>query len=301
MIDLVDERDAKRKSYECSKQLREEGKMALERPKYKDDELLGYLLQFWQENGKVPTAKDFDNNPKCPSSSTYQKHFGSWNKAIEIAGLSGYRVRVRILDNELLEYLIQFWKENGRAPTKMDFINNPKYPSPRTYQLCFGSWSKALKLVGLDVDSMIMKGIIENDQQKARLFELLVLKYHKGKAIDVSGDNCRNPVDGICPKGQIYDVKSSSLRHSKYFCFHLTQKGGVDFYYLGAFDKEYKTILHVWRIPGNFTDESFIIIGVDNCTYNFENMRKYEITDKFKDIFQYDKRLYDGYISLYEQ
>lgn len=32
-------------------------------------------------------------------------------------------------DDELLEYLKQFYEENGRTPVQKDFVNNPKYPT----------------------------------------------------------------------------------------------------------------------------------------------------------------------------
>ena len=50
-------------------------------------------------------------------------------------------------NEELLNYLIKFYKENGRPPAQNDFKNNHKYPSYKTYKRAFGSWSNALKLV----------------------------------------------------------------------------------------------------------------------------------------------------------
>lgn len=257
--------------------------------RYTEEELLEHLRQFYDDNGRVPVCNDFDSSHKYPSHKNYAACFGSWDKAIDIAGLLDKRkvIRDRYTDKKLLEYLIQFYKENERPPVRRDFIDNPtKYPGFYTYVRHFGGWSKALKLVELDVDSMVKKGIIKTCQQKARLFEMIILERPIMKGcIDISGDNFCSPVDGICPKGQIYDAKSIALLKDRCWPFDLNKRGKVDFYYLGAFDKDYKNLLYVWIIPEDFTDEDHIVIGIDSdYKYNIENMKKCEITDKFKDI-----------------
>lgn len=135
-----------------------------------------------------------------------------------------------------------------------------------------------------------MNGLPENSIQKGRLFELVVLKRLGDDAIDVSGDIFSGPFDGICPKGQIYDAKSSSLNRFGFWRFSLDKI--VDFYYLGAFDKDYIRLLHVWRIPGDFECD---YISIYEDTYNkhsgrtykhsIEDMREYEFTGKFIDKF----------------
>ncbi len=252
---------------------------------YADEELLGYLRQFHKETGRSPMVKDFNNSSRYPSYSTYICRFGSWSKAIEIAGLLNNRNTVRITDNELLGYLKQFHKDNGRPPMWNDFIDNSKYPSITTYRKRFGSWQKALKLVGLDVDAMVKKGILPSEYHKGRLFEMIVLEspIMKG-AIDLSGDNCNSPVDGICPKGEIYNAKSSGLVDGRYWVYNMDSiyRYKTEWFYLGGFDKDYKNLLHVWRIHVDFIDGNSLIIGLDNnYRFNIENMKEYEITDKF--------------------
>lgn len=55
--------------------------------KYTDDELLEYLKQFYEENGRIPTQIDFANNHDHPHYTTYHIRFGSWNRSLDIAGL----------------------------------------------------------------------------------------------------------------------------------------------------------------------------------------------------------------------
>lgn len=249
MIDLVEEPDIKKERKRSRK--------------YTDEELLEYLRNFEKDNGRIPAQLDFNNDPKYPGFNTYVTRFGSWNSAIKIAGLD-------INDEKMLEYLRNFEKENGRSPTRRDFINNPKYPGFNTYVRHFGSWSKSLKLVGLDIDSIIKKGILKTMQQKGRLFEICILGHFTEESIDVSGDNFMSPVDGICPKGHIYDTKSSAFIDDRYWMFHLDKREGVDFYYLGAFDKNFRKLLYVWRIPGNFIEAQRFYIGTNNnYTYKY--------------------------------
>ena len=117
--------------------------------------LLEFLRYFYYKEGRVPLLIEFDSNKKYPSPKVYMKVFGSWNRAITEAGLQprwgGKNAKI-FTDEELLKFLIQFYEENGRSPTREDFINNPKYPGFKTYVRCFGNWQKALKIVGLDID-----------------------------------------------------------------------------------------------------------------------------------------------------
>lgn len=54
---------------------------------YADNELLNYLKEFHDKNGKPPTHTDFTNNPRYPSFDTYRYRFGGWEKALKLAGL----------------------------------------------------------------------------------------------------------------------------------------------------------------------------------------------------------------------
>lgn len=55
-------------------------------PKYDDDYLLELLVLFTQENNQIPTSTDFRNG-LLPDISVYVRHFGSLQKARELAGV----------------------------------------------------------------------------------------------------------------------------------------------------------------------------------------------------------------------
>lgn len=54
-----------------------------------------------------------------------------------------------ITEEELLEFMRQFYKGNGRVPVENDFTNNYKYPSHATYVRVFGCWDSAIQMAGL--------------------------------------------------------------------------------------------------------------------------------------------------------
>lgn len=256
--------------------------------KYTDEQLLNYLRRFFEKKGRTPIEEEFVNNPEFPSFGTYQNRFGSWNCAIIKAGLDinfGGNKGNKYKDEEMISSLRKFSKEYRRVPTEEDLTDNPDYPSYITYLRHFGTWNNALKKAGLDRDTLIKKGILKDTRYKGRLFELYILEHFKKEsAIDLSGKNCNSPFDGICPNGMTYDAKSSSFNGSCWtFGFTNKEHEKIKWYYLGGFDKDYKNLLYILRIPGTFVDnDSYFNIGL-NCRYmyNLENMKEFDITDKF--------------------
>ncbi len=132
-----------------------------------------------KEKGRPPIKADLDSDHRYPTISIIDKFEGLNNLIIE-AGFNVNR-KNNLTNEELLGYLIQFFEENGRSPGQKDFDKNPKYPSYQQYVYRFGSWGKALKRVRMDITSMVRRGIIETDDQKARLAEILILDHFPEK------------------------------------------------------------------------------------------------------------------------
>ena len=55
---------------------------------WSDEELILALQVRVKELGYVPTTQMVEEDYKLPSAVTYQNHFGSWNNAVKIAGLT---------------------------------------------------------------------------------------------------------------------------------------------------------------------------------------------------------------------
>lgn len=190
-------------------------------------------------------------------------------------------------DEELLNYLRQFYKENGKIPTQRYFANNPEYPNFVTYVRRFGSWSNALKLVWINLDTMIKNGIIETTNQKARLAEIKVINHFGQHPVDLAGENQNSPCDGICPNGKTFDVKSSKFYKEGYWAFVANNKykEDIEIYYFLAFNEDWTKLEYGWRVPGEVVEKDYFRIGLNTgYEFNIENMKEYNITDKFKDI-----------------
>ena len=76
---------------------------------------------------------------------TIQRRFGSWFKALKLAGLQPSRSKIGITDEELFENLKSLWSSLGRQP-KYDEVKAPSSQfSAGTYEKRFGTWTKSLK------------------------------------------------------------------------------------------------------------------------------------------------------------
>lgn len=249
---------------------------------YTDEELLDYLNKFYEDNGKIPVQNDFKGNKNYPGFLVYIRRFGSWNNALKMVGFD-INCHTNTTNDELLGSLKRFYEENVRPPTYNDFSNNPKYPSIRPYITRFGSWTNALKLVGLDVDTIIKKGIVQTKYHKERFFELCIKYHFEKESVDLSGNNRLSSFDGICSNGKTYDAKSCGLINGRYFLYHFKnkEKEEIEYYYLGAFNKDYTELMYVWRVPGEIIEKDMLYIGLNrNYEYNVENMNEYNITDR---------------------
>ena len=60
--------------------------MELSMPKWTDDELRHFLLEFYKTDGRVPIQEDFCGDNGKPHYSAYYVHFGSWTNALKSVG-----------------------------------------------------------------------------------------------------------------------------------------------------------------------------------------------------------------------
>jgi hypothetical protein len=109
-----------------------------------DEELLEDLRRSAKTLGRETiTMAEYEEIGKTHPS-TIQRRFGSWPKALELAGLQPSRSKIGITDDELFENIKSLWISLGRQPR----YNEVKTPSSQfsagTYENRFGSWSKAL-------------------------------------------------------------------------------------------------------------------------------------------------------------
>lgn len=159
--------------------------------KYSDEELINYLINYYDEFDKVPTTRDIKNNPNYPTDETFRSHFGSWKEALKRANLYSLRKdkhlfdRKTYTDDELLKLLNEFTQEyilkHNELPTTEAIGNNKNMPS-RSMYLRFGGFVNALELLGYEVNptSKAMKNT-KQKENKTLLNELICVLNNYGK------------------------------------------------------------------------------------------------------------------------
>lgn len=116
---------------------------------YSREELLDSLRDLAERLGCAPRTDDVDDDPRTPSSSTYMRHFGSWLKALEAAGIQPGPTQTGYSCDELLDSLRMLARELGRAPTGREMSAREDLPHASTYWNRFGRWNAALRAAGL--------------------------------------------------------------------------------------------------------------------------------------------------------
>jgi hypothetical protein len=112
------------------------------------DYLIERLQALAARLGHTPTQQEVDADPYSPCRVTYAHRFGSWNAALEAAGLPLNRPSVPYDCEMLLETLRQLADRLGRAPVTRELVEHG-LPCQATYTVRFGSWEAALAQIGL--------------------------------------------------------------------------------------------------------------------------------------------------------
>jgi len=120
-----------------------------------DEELLQDLRRSADSIGRTTITMGEYSQVGKTHPSTIQRRFGSWTKALQLAGLQPSRSRIGIPNDELFENLRSLWSSLGRQPRDGEVKQpNSKYAAG-TYENRFGSWTKTLQAfvtwVNLDV------------------------------------------------------------------------------------------------------------------------------------------------------
>lgn len=128
-----------------------------------DQELLEELKRVSKELGKVPTVTECQQIKL--NVSRYQKRFGSWNKALELAGLPVRNARrCGITTEQYVDLLKNYTNKLGRVPSSKEI------QEARAIINRFGSWNKALKAAGLQQEVTYTKEkLIKIIKQKANV------------------------------------------------------------------------------------------------------------------------------------
>jgi predicted restriction endonuclease len=113
------------------------------RMRVSDQELINDLVRVAGILGKGSVSCPKYKEHGSYSHTTQSLRFGSWNKAIEAAGLA--ITHDAVSEEQLFENLLRLWEHYGRQPRRRELGIAPSTISQSPYTLRFGSWTAALK------------------------------------------------------------------------------------------------------------------------------------------------------------
>lgn len=109
-----------------------------------DQELLNDLKKVADSIGMDKVTKDkYDQKGKFHSG-TFERRFGTWNKALIKAGLKETAKR-NLSEEELFKNIEEVWIKLGRQPLYKEIEKPLSNYSSRPYEKRFGTWRKALE------------------------------------------------------------------------------------------------------------------------------------------------------------
>jgi hypothetical protein len=110
-----------------------------------DQDLLEDLKKIANKVGSDKlSSRDYDSSGGKYTSGTICARFGSWNKALEMAGLSLVHHR-DVSEAELFKNLEQVWLTIGKQPVFRQMKSPMSKYSTYQYETKFGTWRKALE------------------------------------------------------------------------------------------------------------------------------------------------------------
>ena len=109
-----------------------------------DDDIIADLIGVAKQiNKSALTISDYENHGKY-NSTTIMRHFGTWNHALELAGLQISNKQYSL--EELYDNLADIWMKLGKQPSRRDLNKIGSEISYKAYERKFGKWSTALKM-----------------------------------------------------------------------------------------------------------------------------------------------------------
>lgn len=102
--------------------------------------------------GHTPSKAECDQDDSMPSTYMYMRIFGSWNNAIQEAGLIAYKhVKPGTwTESRIITALQLKAQELGHKPRLYDIDQDESMPASETIKRVFGSWSEALNQAGFE-------------------------------------------------------------------------------------------------------------------------------------------------------
>lgn len=116
---------------------------------YSDEFILSQLRRCYEEHGNV-SMKTYSNAGYKPGRTLIAKQFGSWNKAVQAAGLDAVSNHSKQFSHEdIFQQLRECYEENDNFLSMDIYVASNRSPKVATIIKYFGSWNEAIKQAGL--------------------------------------------------------------------------------------------------------------------------------------------------------
>lgn len=109
-----------------------------------DQKLISDLLKIAKELNKVTVTRNEYDERGAYCSRTIERRFGSWNKALERAGIPRNK-NSNITEEDLFQNLEEVWVRLGHQPRRAEIQSRSSRFSSAAYERRFGTWRKALE------------------------------------------------------------------------------------------------------------------------------------------------------------
>jgi len=117
---------------------------------YSQNELIEAVQDLAERLGHAPSVNDLREDDDTPSRDPFERVFGSWNKALDAAGLDR-RQDYQIDEENLLEALVRLARDLGRVPSETDMDEQGQFSSA-PYRSHWPDWQSALHAAGMERD-----------------------------------------------------------------------------------------------------------------------------------------------------
>src|SRR3954452_19889318 len=144
------------------------------RKTYTKKDIITFLQAYYAKNGELLSLKLYRQKQYKPSETTIRKKFGSWNNALEEAGIPiNRKVKSWYTKEDIIKHL-QSISKNDAITIAREYQKKYTSPSIETVISLFGSWNNALKAAGLKENRVLMdkEDIIKSIQKFAQTFPL---------------------------------------------------------------------------------------------------------------------------------
>ncbi len=115
------------------------------RQAFTDEQLIQELKDVALKLGGAPITIEAFNQHGRTNAETIRRRFGSWWKALEMAGLPISNLGKRYSEGDYFENLLDVWTHYGRQPSYGEMDQPPSRIAPGAYEARWGTWRKALR------------------------------------------------------------------------------------------------------------------------------------------------------------